>query len=299
VVSSRAYYGNNKTFCALVLVLAGLYANSLGAYLLRIQVALVYFGAGLNKALDPDWHSGQFFEHWATSRLQQPVYMWLSSQLPPLVMGKLMCWVTTVMELSASATLLIPRLTFIGVWLSVLLQSGFLLFTGTTFTMFFFGMQAAMFAFLKWPKTPLLVIYDGDCGFCDWSREQITRFDLERVFSWVPYQSGRGKPFGITDELASRRLQMVTDGGKVLEGFHAVRRMFLYIPVLWMILFALIALAPEPIAPLWRRVIVGATLFCFSPLMNPFGVALYDLVARNRHRIFPGRTCKLPTAAVR
>jgi len=290
VMASRAYYGNNKTFCALVLILAGLYAGTLGSFLLRVQVAIVYFGAGLNKALDPDWHTGQFFEHWAGSRLQQPVYIWLSGLLPPLVMGKLMCWLTIVMELSASATLLLPKLTIVGVWISILLQCGFLLFTGTTFTMFFFGMQAAMLSFLRWPARPLLVIYDGDCGFCDWSREQITRFDLERVFSWTPYQAGRGKQYGITDDMASRRLQLVTDSGKVLEGFHAVRRMFVYIPIVWMVLFSLIALAPGPLS---RRVIVGLALFFFSPLMNPLGVAMYDLIARNRHRLFPGRTCAI------
>jgi hypothetical protein len=69
--------------------------------------------------------------------------------------------------------------------------------------------------------------------------------------------------------------------------------MLVYIPVFWMALFSAIAIAPEP-APTWRRVIVGATLFFFSPLMNPIGVWGYDLVARNRHRLFPGRTCKMP-----
>jgi predicted DCC family thiol-disulfide oxidoreductase YuxK len=294
VLSSRAYYGNNKTFCALILILAGLHVRGMEPYLIRLQLVIVYFGAGLNKAMDPDWHSGQFFDHWATVRLQQPLFIWMNALLPPLVLGKLMCWLTIVLELSAATFLLLPRFHLYGASISILLQSGFLLFTGQTFTMFFFAMQAAMFAFLPWPVKPLTVIYDGDCGFCDWCREQISRFDLDRAFNWSPYQSGAGVPYGITDEEASRRLQLVTASGTKLDGFLAVRRMLIYLPVFWLAVFALIALAPEPIASLWRRIIVGSLLFFFTPLMNPIGVAAYDLVARNRHRIFPGRTCKLP-----
>ncbi|MFN7935942.1 MAG: DCC1-like thiol-disulfide oxidoreductase family protein [Bryobacteraceae bacterium] len=295
VVASRAYYGNNKTFCALALVFAGLHMGG-EPKMLRWQVALVYFGAGLNKALDPDWHSGQFFEHWAGTRLEQPVYIWLSAMLPPLVLGKVMCWTTIALELTASCLLTIPRTRLYGVCISILLQSGFLLFTGQTFTMFFFGMQAAMFAFLAWPEKKLEVIYDGDCGFCDWCREQIARFDLEGVFTWIPYQTGRGRALGISDAQASARLQLVTPGGEVLSGFLAVRRMALYLPTVWLVLCALIALAPAAIAPLWRRVIVGATLLLFTPLANLPGAAAYDFVARHRHRIFPGRTCKVPDA---
>lgn len=294
VFASRAYYGNNKTFCALALIFAGLHVRGQQPFTIRWQMAIVYFGAGLNKALDPDWHSGQFFDHWATNRLHQPVYIWLSSLMPALMMGKLMCWMTIVFELSTSLFMLIPAMNLYGVCISALLQSGFLLFTGDTFNMFFFGMQAALFSFLRWPSKQLEIIYDGDCGFCDWCREQITRFDLEKVFHWWPYQSGRGHQYGISDEAASQRFQLVTEGGKVLEGFHALRRILIYTPIFWMVLFLLIAIAPAPYAPLIRRILVGSTLFFFSPLANPIGVAVYGFVARNRHRLFPGRTCAVP-----
>ncbi len=293
VLASRAYFGNNKTFCALMLVLAGLLPRASEPLTLRWQVAIVYFGAGLNKAFEPDWHSGQFFEHWAGEKLAIPPYQWLSAMLPPLALGKAMCWLTIVFETGAALCMVVPRLQLWGVSASVLLQSGFLLFTGTTFTMFFYGMQAAMFAFLRWPSQPVEVIYDGDCGFCDWCREQFNRLDFDGVFAWQPYQSGRGKAYGITDEAAGRRLQLVTPEGRVLDGFHAVRRMMFYLPVVWMALFAMIALAPPP-QPVTRRIIVGVALFLLSPLANPVGVWAYDLVARNRHRIFPGRVCAVP-----
>lgn len=92
VLSARTYYGNNKTFTGLMLLLASLERESGPPRLLQWQFGLVYFGAGLNKLLDADWQSGQFFEHWATARLQNPVYIALSQNLPPLVAGKLFCW---------------------------------------------------------------------------------------------------------------------------------------------------------------------------------------------------------------
>ncbi len=292
VLSSRAYYGNNKTFCALMLILAGLSSRTERRFL-QWQVALVYCGAALNKALDPDWHSGQFFEHWATHRLQQPLYLWLSPMLPPLVLGKLLCWSAIALEFGASLLLLVPRLQLYGVAISILLQSSFLLFTGETFTLFFYSMQAAMFAFLPWPESGrLLVIYDGDCGFCDWCRRQLQRFDFDGVFDWRPFQSGAGKPFGITDDMASRRLQMITATGKVLDGFHAVRHMLIHTPALWFVFFALVALAPAP-ETLVRRILAGAALLLISPLINPLGVAAYDFVARNRHRLMPNSTCAI------
>src|SRR5262249_20652159 len=101
VVSSRTYYGNNKTFCGLVLVLAALSVRALPPCLVRWQFSLVYFGAALNKLLDPDWQSGLFFEHWARQRLQQPLYIAMSDMVPPLVAGKLMCWGTIAGEFFA------------------------------------------------------------------------------------------------------------------------------------------------------------------------------------------------------
>src|SRR5207247_10987495 len=61
VVSSKAYYGNNKTFCGLMFFITGLYVPGRKPWALQWQLGITYFGAGLNKLLDPDWSSGVFF----------------------------------------------------------------------------------------------------------------------------------------------------------------------------------------------------------------------------------------------
>lgn len=152
VVSSKAYYGNNKMFCGLCLVLASISDREGPPYLLRLQFSIVYFGAALNKLIDPDWQSGVFFENWARNRLEQPVYIALADRLPPLVAGKIMCWGTALAELFMAVGVFVPRLVPWALWTHVLFQVGLLEFTGTTFNLFFFGMLAATLIFVDWPK---------------------------------------------------------------------------------------------------------------------------------------------------
>ncbi len=290
VLSSRAYYGNNKTFVGLLLLLAAL-SNATGpARLLQWQVALVYFGAGLNKAIDPDWQSGQFFQHWATDRLQNPAYIWLSAQLPPLVAGKIFCWYTIVAELVLAALMLIPRFHTAVIWGSGLFQSGLLLFTGDPFNLFFYGMQSALFAFARWPESQITVIWDGSCGFCRRTKELLQRIDFDPVFDWRPLQSGIGDRFGLTKAQLKQALHAAGPGW-VLGGYSAVRRMLLHLPLFAMTLLTALAFAPGPQT---RRVIVSVTLLFLLPISNPVGNAIYGWVARHRHELLASETCELP-----
>ena len=71
--------------------------------------------------------------------LKNPVFLTIAGWLPPLVAGKLMCWGTIAAELAAAFGLLVPRLVPYALWANVLFQVGLLEFTGTTFTLFFYG----------------------------------------------------------------------------------------------------------------------------------------------------------------
>jgi predicted DCC family thiol-disulfide oxidoreductase YuxK len=288
VLSSKAYYGNNKTFCGLLLVLTGLSDARIGPRLIQWQVALVYFGAGLNKLMDPDWQSGRFFDHWAGSRLESPVYLGLAAALPPLVAAKFFCWSTIFVELGASGGLLAERTRAAAIWASILFQSALLLFTGTTFTMFFYGLQAAMLAFVAWPKA-MTVIYDGDCGFCTKTKRFMERLDPDKLYDWRPAQSGVGERFGITREQLRERLYLAA-GGRIASGFRAFQLMLLYNPLTYFVMVVAIAAAPAGWAT-YRRVVTGLLLPVFFPLFRPVGEALYDLVARNRGKLASSSVC--------
>lgn len=289
VVASKAYYGNNKTFCGLMLILASLHQPGRSPWMLRLQLVVVYFGAGLNKLLDPDWRSGVFSHHWVADRLHQPLFLSLEPLLPPLVLAKTMSWVTIITELALSVVLLIRSLYPLGIWLSILLHSGMLLFTGSTFTLFFYGMTAAMLAFVDWPTEPITVIYDGDCGFCDATRRFFERLDPDHQFRWFPSQRTVLEKFGISEDMARDRVYLVA-GDRVLGGFRAFRSMLLYNPAAYVVTYVVLA-APGPRDSTFRNVLVAILLVLFSPLFTPVGEAIYRILARNRHRLGPNGQC--------
>jgi predicted DCC family thiol-disulfide oxidoreductase YuxK len=289
VISSKAYYGNNKTFCGLILFLTGLYEPGQEPWLLRIQFAIVYFGAGLNKLLDADWRSGVFMDHWAVVRLQNQLYMTAAAWLPPMLLAKLLCWATIACELGMSAAFLVRRWFPAGIMASLLFQSALMLFTGSTFTMFFYATQAALLMFVTWPRQQWLVLYDGDCGFCKQSKGWVERFDFEGLLAWQPYQSGAGRAYGISDAEASERVYLVA-GSKIYSGFQAFRMMLLFNPVTYFVIAVLIA-APPGNAVLYRRIVVTGLLVFFLPPFAPIGEWAYGLVARNRYRLSANSAC--------
>ena len=240
VVSSKAYYGNNKTFCGLMFFLCGLYKPG-GPPLVRWQLAITYFGAGLNKALDADWHSGVFFENWAVNRLHQPLYLALDSMLPPLFLARFMCWMTIVTELGTVPCILIPSLSEWAVMANIIFQSGLLLFTGTTFTLFFYSMTAASLAFVAWPQANVEVSYNPARRWQQSARSLLALVDFDNRFRWVPESDG------LT--------------------FGSIRRVVLLNPVTYFAIAASIAIlgdVPGPAAIL-RRIIVGASLLLLMP----------------------------------
>ncbi len=239
VVSSKAYYGNNKTFCGLMLFLAGLYKPG-GPPFLRWQLAITYFGAGLNKALDGDWHSGVFFENWAVNRLHQSWYLALDSVLPSMMLARFMCWMTIVTELGTVPCILIPRLNYWAVIGNIIFQSGLLLFTGTTFTLFFYGMTAASLAFVTWPEGQVEVRYERE-----WVRRFFQSWDVDGRFRWTP---GDGLQLAIGDKVYSR--------------FRALRMMVLLNPITYIAIATSIAALDNALA---RRLIVGTCLVLLMP----------------------------------
>jgi len=254
---------------ALFLFFAACHTRDSHPLALQWLLAVIYLVAGA---------SGAFQHYWLPSELGWPAHgvLW-----GPLI----------VLSLTAAATLFLPHLNHIGIPAALAVSGLPVVLAGAAPNLLIYTLPAALFAYLPWPRDPLLVLYDGDCGFCDWSREWLSRFDFDGRFAWVPYQSGAGHAFGIPDERAQERLQLITPVGDILEGFHAIRRMLYYLPVLWMALVPATALLPGPL----RRLLLGAVLVVLSPLINPLGRAAYDWVARNRHRLFPGRACALPT----
>lgn len=127
-----------------------------------------------------------------------------------------------------------------------------------------------------------VVLYDGHCGFCEWTKGMVTRVDWLRAIEWVPLQSEAAQQFGIPRERLEGRMHVV-GVRHVWSGWRAWKQILLRLPLTWIVMVATTAMTPW--FGLWW-------LLFWSPLVNPIGEAGYDWVARNRHRL-PGSTCSL------
>lgn len=112
---------------------------------------------------------------------------------------------------------------------------------------------------------PEIVIFDGDCGICNETREWVEAHDRAGRLKFVPFQVADLDALspGLSFDMASRMAWMLPAGGGRIGGARAI--------------FTILSRLPGP----WR--IVGA-VGAFPPvslLCEPF----YRIVAHNRSRI--------------
>ncbi len=121
-------------------------------------------------------------------------------------------------------------------------------------------------------SSPVL-IYDGDCGFCQWSLAKGRRF-LPVMPAAEPLQFADLAGYGITEQEALSAVQFVAADGTVHSGHRAVADVLLSQPAFWL---------------RW-----GGALLTVPPVS--FAAALaYRWVAGHRH-LLPGHTdaCAVP-----
>jgi predicted DCC family thiol-disulfide oxidoreductase YuxK len=117
-----------------------------------------------------------------------------------------------------------------------------------------------------------VLIFDGDCGFCTTTANWIEKNSLIPV-EILPYQWAKLADFGLTEEEAAAKVQLVV-GGKVFAGHHCMAKLLL--------------IQPNALLKLLGAVMV-------MPGVDPISAKVYDWVAANRHKL-PGGTpaCKMP-----
>src|SRR6478736_9616659 len=222
-ISSRIYFENNTEYTGLILLLAGLAVSGDRTRLVRYQVVLLYAAAALNKLLDADWRSGQFFENWASVTSLHATYHHVSSLLPHLVLAKLLAWSAICTEAALAVGFAIRRFYPYAIWLAVGYHSTLMATAGRTFGMFYFSLLASYLAFARpWP--------DGV-----WAHVRVPArmrrmrlLDTERTFVWED----------------GGRLAVDTADGTV-TGFTALRRVLRFAPPAFFA-FWIVAAVPQP-----------------------------------------------------
>ncbi len=152
VLTSRVLFSNTRVFFACLLFLTGLQEKDRDVFLLRWQVVLIYFGAGLNKLFDPDWLNGQFMSHWLTGVLNIDFYRVLSEKLGSGIHFKILGWGTIATELFLAAAFLFPKTYRAGIIMGLLFHSVMIPLSGGSVSyLFLYAMACSYLAFIEWP----------------------------------------------------------------------------------------------------------------------------------------------------
>jgi predicted DCC family thiol-disulfide oxidoreductase YuxK len=286
VLSARSTFANNLVFAAFMLILCALTRRGDEPWLVRLQVALVFFAAGLDKLLEPAWRSGNFTAAWIASG-EHPLLSSLAHAVPFLPMDRILGWSTILGELSLGVLLVVPACHVLAIGGVLVFETALFADSGTTYGMFFYVMTISVLAFVRWPTAPSVVIYDGDCGICARTRAWMERIDLDSQFAWKTLESGAGEEAGVTDDMARRSLYLA-EGTRVYAGFKAFRRMIYLNPAVYLLGYSLLVARGPGRLHLMTAIVA---LVVLSPLVNPFGEWAYRLVARNRHAVQGADTC--------
>ena len=287
----RADY--SELFLGVFLSLAALQSNGREPALLRYTVVVSYLSGGLwwllGSASAPLLEALAGREQ-AAGIAPSESYLALEAALPPGLPAQLADWAIAAVCFALAAGFLIRRFYPLAIWAAIMVHCVWWLTAGPAGAISY-AVPASCLVFAAWPREPLVVIYDGDCGFCNKTREWISKVDFDRLYQWRPFQSGAGANYGISEKALEEKVHVVA-AERTYTGFRAFRAMVLFNPASW--LAAAVLLASVGVgAPATRDGVFAALVLLFSPLFYLIGEAAYGWVARNRHR-FPPRRCKVP-----
>ena len=263
MLASRPFYSNNGLYGGLLLVLAGLYEHRVGCWMLRLQAAIMYFGAGLNKLLEPDWRSGQFFQHWFGELHQHSWFIKAGDAMPHLLFSQVTSFSIIVLELAFVPALLYRRTSTLAMWTVIAYHTAILVLMNSTFGVFYYLIAASMLAFADWPQRPFRISFVSEAmeGFVT---KLLRVIDPDKAFVVLP--TLRGNEHG---------LLLKTENAHEV-GAMAVLRTLLLSPATYFLLLLLIKL-PDSSFHLRRPIAIVAVLL-FAPIA--FGSAVRNLHLR-------------------
>jgi hypothetical protein len=230
VVSSAPYYHENTLYTALFFLLIGLSDRRSESVLLRAQLLVVYLGAGLKKALDPDWRSGAFVRDWLDHQPTATFFGEMWHLIPQLDMAQMVGWAAMVTELSLAGLLLARQSVPLAVFVSAGFHTVLVVVTGGwTFGMFWYALIATYLVLLDWPSS-LIITYNPRRRLHRVLHGVIGRLNFDRSISWRPRDT--------------RRVQLDTEAAR-WGGWSAVAWSLIYTPVFHVACAAAFILLPD------------------------------------------------------
>ncbi|MGI9239379.1 MAG: HTTM domain-containing protein, partial [Verrucomicrobiales bacterium] len=119
VVASKPGYRNHILISGCLFLLAGLQRRDEEPWMLSLQMAVIYFGAFVNKALAPDWWSGQFMHNWMHNDLSNRYYEFFSPWFPGNTLAAMASWGVIASELALTVLFLVRKWHHLAVFLTL------------------------------------------------------------------------------------------------------------------------------------------------------------------------------------
>ena len=270
VLSSRPFFENNRVYAGCLWLLAGLQPSGKEPWPLRLQVSLLYFGAGLDKLLEPDWRTGQFFENMLTTFGHAHSYAHFSSWFPHLWLSSALGWIVITVELTLSTGFLIRPLWAPVACIGIAFHTALLLGAGKTFGMFYFAALAAFLVFASWPPLPMEICWPGDS---QWKSifACLRKLDFDHLFV-ISRQQGDDPDSGRTGPASWSALRLRA-GDKEYAGLWAAYMTWIYMPATYFSCAIFLSLPFAFLTPVRLAVSVLFLLFMAPALLPPMARA--------------------------
>ncbi|MFT4781914.1 MAG: hypothetical protein ACJAZK_001495 [Psychroserpens sp.] len=225
ILASKPLFFNHVFICACALFLAGLTNDKEPPYLLILQLSLVYFGASINKFLDDDWWSGVFMDTWLGSARENPVYVYVSSLLPDLVLARLLSYVAMFTEFTIAILILFKKSRRLTIWFIIIFHTSLFTLTSFRFGHFLESLAIVLIAFISIPKSQLIINYKSKS--VDTLKRLFTWLDQDKKQVWSPLSS---------EDSHWLKLKI---NDKTLYNHNALRDLMLYTPNFFVMLLYL------------------------------------------------------------
>lgn len=226
-ITSIIEYRNSKVYCGFILLLAGLYKKDEIPWLLRYQVIILYFGAGLNKLLDPHWQGGQYFEHWMMNIIENKKYIMAASWFPAMMLSKIMCWSTIVGEFFVAFCFMRKRFVKIGIWTGLTFHTMAVILTHNDFGIFTIAVLSSYLCFVDWPKN-ISIHTNAKYKTHILIKNIFTLVDVDHMYLWQDHSE---KNFKVSIQT------------KDYSGFIAIKKLIVYNPLFYFIIALLLGIA--------------------------------------------------------
>ncbi|MCU0399628.1 MAG: HTTM domain-containing protein [Algoriphagus sp.] len=190
ILGAKPQFSNSFLFAGCILFLIGMYRLGL-EWIFRVQISLLYLGAGINKLFDPDWLSGRYFDFFLSEVYVNPVSSAINYVFAGDIFVSVLSWCTILVELTFGIWALIGKRTVILFLFIQLFHLAMLVVTlGELSFLFYFLMSVSSYLVLPWGRLKgMRIRFLADSGF-----SVIFRFfDSENFFTWVEIPKNRSK----------------------------------------------------------------------------------------------------------